>query len=65
VHSYYHLVPLVLSYFSVGYLSDVGVFPRILSADVETLGYTHGRVVRAYYLQRSSTPCTEVWYPQE
>jgi hypothetical protein len=22
MHSYYHLVPLVLSYFSVGYLSD-------------------------------------------
>jgi hypothetical protein len=51
VHSYYHLVPFVLSYCSVGYLSDsighshdsylewvtdVGVFPRISSTDKET-----------------------------
>jgi hypothetical protein len=54
MHSYYHLVPLVLSYCSMGYLSlgtDVGVFPRISSADKETHGYTHGRGVRVYYLQ--------------
>jgi hypothetical protein len=61
MHSYYHLVPLVCSYCSVGYLSDsvdysrslylewfpdVGVFPRILSADEETFDFTHGRGVR-------------------
>jgi hypothetical protein len=27
------------------------VFPRISSADEETLGYTHGRGVWVYYLQ--------------
>jgi hypothetical protein len=57
MHSYYHLVPLVLSYCSMGYLSDsvahsryswlewvtnIGVFPHILSANEETLGFTHG-----------------------
>jgi hypothetical protein len=57
VHSYYHLVPLVCCYSSVGYLSDsvdysysswlesftdVGVFPYILSADGETIGFTRG-----------------------
>jgi hypothetical protein len=26
------------------------VFPRIRLADEETLGYTHGRGVRVYYL---------------
>jgi hypothetical protein len=51
------MVPLILSYYSMGYLSDsvghfrysylewvtdVGVFPRISSADEETLGFTHG-----------------------
>jgi hypothetical protein len=61
VHSYCHLVPLVLYYCSVGYLSDsvghsryssssgftdVGVFPRISLADEETLGFTHGRGVQ-------------------
>jgi hypothetical protein len=66
VHSYYHLVPLVISYFSMGYLSDsidhsrysylewvtdVGVFPHISSAGEETLGYTHRHGVRVYYLQ--------------
>jgi hypothetical protein len=60
MHSYYHLVPLVLSYCSVGYLSDsvghshyswlkwvtdVGVIPRISSADEEKLGFTRGRGV--------------------
>jgi hypothetical protein len=66
VHSCYHLVPFVLSYCSVGYLSDsvghsrysflewvtdVGVFSRISSTDEETLGYTRGRGVRVYYIQ--------------
>jgi hypothetical protein len=61
MHSYYHLVPLVCCYCSVGYLSDsvdyshfsklewftdVGVFPRILSADEKTFGFTHGCGVR-------------------
>jgi hypothetical protein len=61
VHSYYHLVPLVCYYCSVGYLSDsvdysissllecftsVGVFPFILSADRQAFGFTHGRGVR-------------------
>jgi hypothetical protein len=61
VHSYYHLVPLVCCYYSVGYLSnsvdysssselecftDFGVFPCILSADGETFGFTRGRGVR-------------------
>jgi hypothetical protein len=60
VHSYYHLVPLVCCYCSVGYLSDsvdysssseleyftdVGVLSRILSADGETFGFTRGRGV--------------------
>jgi hypothetical protein len=60
VHSYYHLVPLVCCYCSMGYLSDsvdysrssylewfidVGVFPCILSADGEAFGFTHGRGV--------------------
>jgi hypothetical protein len=55
VHSYYHLVPLVCCYCFVGYLSDsidysrssylewftdVGVFPRISSANEETFGFT-------------------------
>jgi hypothetical protein len=57
VHSYYHLVPLVCCYCSVGYLSDlvdyscsswlewftdVGMFPHISSADKETFAFTHG-----------------------
>jgi hypothetical protein len=52
VHGYYHLVPLVCCYCSVGYLSDsidysssnVGVFSHILSTDGETFGFTreHG-----------------------
>jgi hypothetical protein len=65
MHSYYHLVLLVLSYCSMGYLSnsidhsrysllerstDIGVFPRISSAYEETLGYTRRRGVRVYYL---------------
>jgi hypothetical protein len=52
MHSYYHLIPLVLSHCTVGYLSDsvghsrysllnwvtdVGVFPRISSADEKHL----------------------------
>jgi hypothetical protein len=56
VHSYYHMVPLVCYYCSVGYISDsvdyslssllewftdVGVLPRISSADEETFGFTH------------------------
>jgi hypothetical protein len=60
MHSYYHLVPLVCCYCSVGYLSDsvdysrssylewftdIGIFPRISSADEETFGFTHGRGV--------------------
>jgi hypothetical protein len=60
MHSYYHLVPLVCCYCSVGYLSNsvdyssspylecftgVGVFPCILSADGETFGFTRGRGV--------------------
>jgi hypothetical protein len=59
-HSYYHLVPLVCCYYSMGYLSDlvdyssssllecftdVGVFPYILSADGETFAFTHRRGV--------------------
>jgi hypothetical protein len=62
MHSYYHLVPLICYYCSVGYLSDsvdyssskylkcftdVGVFPCILSADRETFGFTRGHGVRA------------------
>jgi hypothetical protein len=65
MHSYYHLVPLVCCYCSVGYLSDVvdyshssllewftdvGVFPRISSANEETFGFTHGRGVRVKIL---------------
>jgi hypothetical protein len=65
MNSYYHLVPLILSYCSVGYLfdtaghspfsllewvTDVGVFPCISWADMERLSYTHGRGVRVYYL---------------
>jgi hypothetical protein len=61
VHSYYHFVPLVCCYCSMGYLSDsvdyssssllecftdVSVFPCILSADGETFGFTCGRGVR-------------------
>jgi hypothetical protein len=61
VHSYYHLVPLICCYFSVGYLSDsvdysrssllewftdVGLFPHISLADEETFGFTHKRGVR-------------------
>jgi hypothetical protein len=60
MHSYYHLVPRVCCYCSVGYLFDsvdysrssllewfidIGVFPRISSADKETFGFTHGRSV--------------------
>jgi hypothetical protein len=56
VHSYYHLVPLVCCYCSLGYLSDsidysrssylewfidVGIFPHISSVDEETFGFTH------------------------
>jgi hypothetical protein len=55
VHSYYHLVPHVCCYCSVGYLfdsvdyshspslewfTDVGMFPRISSVDEETFGFT-------------------------
>jgi hypothetical protein len=65
MHSYYHLVLLILSYCPMGYLSDsidhsrysylegftdVGVFPRISSAGEETLGYTRGCGVWVYYL---------------
>jgi hypothetical protein len=61
VHSYYHLVPLVCCYCSVGYLSNsvdyssssylecftvVGVFSRILSVDGEISGFTRGRGVQ-------------------
>jgi hypothetical protein len=60
MHSYYHLVPLVCCYCSVGYLSDsvdyrrssllewftdIGVFPCISSTDEEAFGFTRGRVV--------------------
>jgi hypothetical protein len=60
VHSYYHVVPLVCCYCSMGYLSDsvdyssssqlefftdVGVFSYILSADREAFGFTHGHGV--------------------
>jgi hypothetical protein len=60
VHSYYHLVPLVYCYCSVGYLFDsidysrssllkwftnIGVFPRISSADEEIFGFTRGHGV--------------------
>jgi hypothetical protein len=60
MHSYYHLVPLVCCYCSMGYPSDsvdyssssylecftdVDVFPCILSADREVFGFTHGRGV--------------------
>jgi hypothetical protein len=62
MQSYYHLVPLVCCYYSVGYLSDsinyssssyhewftgVGVFPCISSADGEAFGFTRERGVRA------------------
>jgi hypothetical protein len=55
VYIYYHLVPLVCCYCSMGYLSDsvdyssslyfecftdVGVFPCILSTDGEEFGFT-------------------------
>jgi hypothetical protein len=55
MHSYYHLVPLVCYYCSVGYLSDsvdyshsselewftnIGVFLCISSADGEAFGFT-------------------------
>jgi hypothetical protein len=68
MHSYYHLIPLVLSYCYVCYLSDsvghcrylylewvtdVGVFPRMSSADEETLGYTRGRGVQLYYFSEA------------
>jgi hypothetical protein len=61
MHCYYHFVPLVCSYCSMGYLSDlvdyssssllecftdVGVFPCILSADGEAFRFTHVRGVR-------------------
>jgi hypothetical protein len=77
MHSYYHLVPLVCWYCSVGYLSDsvnyssssylecftdISVFPCILSADGETFDSSHRCGVRVSILQWSSTPCTEVWY---
>jgi hypothetical protein len=57
VHSYYHLVPLVCFYCSMGYLSDsvdyshslllqwfidIGVLPCISSADREAFGFTQG-----------------------
>jgi hypothetical protein len=57
VYSYYHLVPLVCCYRSVGYLSDsvdyssssllkcftdVGVFLCILSTNGEAFGFTRG-----------------------
>jgi hypothetical protein len=60
MHSYYHLVPLVCCYCSVGYLSDsidysrssslewftnIGVFPYISLADGEAFGLTRGRGV--------------------
>jgi hypothetical protein len=32
------------------------VFPHFSSADEETLGYTHGRGVRVYYLHGSVVP---------
>jgi hypothetical protein len=61
VHSYYHLVPLVCCYSSMGCLSDlvdysrssllvwftdIGMFPRISSADEETFAFSHGCGVR-------------------
>jgi hypothetical protein len=61
MHSYYHLVPLVCCYCSVGYLSDsidysrfsylkwfsnVGVFPYISSTDEKEFGFTQGCGVR-------------------
>jgi hypothetical protein len=57
MHTYYYLVSLVCCYCSVGYLSDsvdysrssllesftdVGLFPRISSADEEIFGFTRG-----------------------
>jgi hypothetical protein len=59
VHSYYHLVPLdfvialwvispTVDYSRFLYLEwfiDVGVFPRISTADEETFGFTHGHGV--------------------
>jgi hypothetical protein len=61
VHSYYHLVPLICCYCSVGYLSDsvdysssslfecltdVGVPPCISSPDGEAFGFNHEHGVR-------------------
>jgi hypothetical protein len=61
MHSYYHLVPLICCYCSVGYLfdsvdysrssylewfTDLGVFPHISLADEETFGFTRGCGVR-------------------
>jgi hypothetical protein len=61
VNSYYHLVPFVCYYCSMGYLSDtvdyssssylecftdVGMFPCILLVDGETFDFTRGRGVR-------------------
>jgi hypothetical protein len=60
MQSYYHLVPLVCCYCSVGYLSesvdyssslylecftDIGVFHCILLAVGEAFGFTHRRGV--------------------
>jgi hypothetical protein len=57
MRSYYHLVPPVFCYFSVGYLfdsidysrsswlewfTDIGMFPHISLADEETFGITCG-----------------------
>jgi hypothetical protein len=61
MHCYYHLIPLVCCYCSVGYLSDsvdysrssllewftnVGVFACISSPDEEAFGFTIGRGVQ-------------------
>jgi hypothetical protein len=61
MHIYYHLVPIVCCYCSMGYLSDlvnysrssqsewftdVGVFPCISSANEEAFGFTRGCGVR-------------------
>jgi hypothetical protein len=44
MHSYYHLVPLVCCYCSVGYLSDLIDYSRssYFVIDGEAFGFTHG-----------------------
>jgi hypothetical protein len=66
VHSYYHFIPLVCCYCSMGYLSDsvdysrslylewftdIGMFAHISSVDEERFSFTHGHGVWVQILQ--------------